>query len=177
MVRQLPPVAATASLDRVLPRLDAIRAVVDSADRYRNDTSWTMRWGLYQGGSVGASARDAYLRELDSTLLPRVAARIRARMVEYASEPEKLYVYLKAYLMLGDPRRLDKKHLQYLADIELNAAGRTGAAAGTALSQHFQNLLDSSDTLRPIALDQTLIAQARNSIRQASLPKITLRPN
>ena len=36
-----------------------------------------MRWGLYQGASVGNSARDAYLRELDSIVLPRFAARVR----------------------------------------------------------------------------------------------------
>jgi type VI secretion system protein ImpL len=172
-VHQVPPVVAAASLERLLPRLDAVRAVVDSADRYRSDTPWLMRWGLFQGGSVGAAARDAYVRELDGMLLPRVAARIRARMIEYAPEPEKLYVYLKAYLMLGDPKRLDKKHLQYLADLEWKTSDGPSGDAGTALSQHFQNLLDYSDTLRPVALDQKLVAQARNSIRSASLPKIT----
>ena len=81
-VQKVPPVPAAASLERLLPRLDAIHAVVDSADRYRGDTTWAMRWGLYQGGSVGNSARDAYMRELDGMLLPRVAARIKARLVE-----------------------------------------------------------------------------------------------
>ena len=34
-----------------------------------SDTTWAMRWGLYQGGSIGNSARDAYVRELDGMLL------------------------------------------------------------------------------------------------------------
>jgi type VI secretion system protein ImpL len=169
---KLPTVPGAAPLERVLPRLDAMRAVVDSADRYRDDTPWTMRWGLYRGGSVGSSARDAYVRELDGMLLPRVAARIKARLAEYSTEPNKLYLYLKAYLMLGDPKRLDKKHLQYLADLEWKTPNETPSETGTALSQHFQNLLDYSDTLRPIALDQSLVAQARISVRQASLPQI-----
>ena len=62
-----------------------------SANRYRDDTPWAMRWGLYQGDSIGNAARDAYVRELDGTLLPRVAARIEERLVEFAPEPEKLY--------------------------------------------------------------------------------------
>ena len=99
-----------ASLEVFLPRLNAVRAVSDSANRYRDDAPWSMRWGLYQGASVGNAARDAYVRELDGIVLPRFAARVRQRLVDYASEPEKLYVYLKAYLMLGDPKHLDKKH-------------------------------------------------------------------
>ena len=64
---------------------------------------WSMRWGLFQGNSLGNAARDAYARELDGALLPRSRARFRQRLIDYAAEPEKLYEYLKAYLMLGDP--------------------------------------------------------------------------
>jgi type VI secretion system protein ImpL len=170
-LRRLPPGAAGMSLQAVLPRLDAVRAVHDSANKYADGTPWSMRWGLYQGGSVGHAARDAYLRELDSLLLPRFAARVRQRLLGYGSEPEKLYVYLKAYLMLGDPRHLDKKDLQFLADLEWKMPDAV-PGAGTSLAKHFQSLLELSDTLRPIALDAPLVAQARSTIRQASIAKI-----
>ena len=137
----------------LLPQLDAVRAVSDSANRYRDSTPWGMRWGLYQGDAVGNAARDAYLRELDGIVLPRFAARIKQHLVSYGAEPEKLYVYLKAYLMLGDPKHLDKKHLQLLADLEWKMPD-AAPGAGTSLSKHFQSLLDYSDTLRPIALDR-----------------------
>ena len=130
-----------------------------------------MRWGLYQGESIGDSARDAYVRELDGMLLPRVAARFRQRLQE-APEPEKLFAYLKAYLMLGEPQHLDKKHLQSLVDLEWKNGTGAGARAGTAVSTHFQRLLETEATLRPIAVDRALIAQARSSIRQASIPQI-----
>jgi type VI secretion system protein ImpL len=130
-----------------------------------------MRWGLYQGNSVGNAARDAYLRELDGIVLPRFAARVKQHLVGYASEPEKLYVYLKAYLMLGDPKHLDKKHLQYLADLEWRMPD-AAPGAGTSLSKHFQSLLEYSDTLRPIALDPALVAQARSTILRASVSQI-----
>jgi type VI secretion system protein ImpL len=170
--RKVPPVTPSAPLEALLPRLDAMRAVVDSTNRYRDDRPWAMRWGLYQGTSIGNAARDAYLRELDGILLPRFAARLRQRLGEYGREPEKLYVYLKAYLMLGEPKHLDKAHLQYLADLEWKGADGTGTPAGESASKHFQSLLEYGDTLRPIALDPALVAQARSTIRQASVPRI-----
>jgi type VI secretion system protein ImpL len=171
-VRAVPAIAPEAPLEALLPRLDAIRAVVDSTDRYRTDTPWAMRWGLSQGGSVGNSARDAYLRELDGILLPRFALRVKERLVEYASEPEKLYVYLKAYLMLGDPRNLDKAHLQFLADLEWNRTDGAVRATGVSPSKHFESLLAYGESLRPIGVDPSLIAQARSTVRRASIPQI-----
>ena len=159
-------------VEAVLPRLNTIRGVVDVADQYRAAPPWSMRWGLYQGNSVGNSARDAYVRELDGTLLPRVAARIEERLTQYGPEPEKLFEYLKAYLMLGEPRRLDKEHLQLIAAFEWQAADAAVPAAGVTLSRHFQSLLDFSDSLRPIALTPRLVAQARSTIGQASIPQI-----
>jgi len=170
-LRQVPAPPAGAPLEVLLPRLDAVRAVADSANRYQDDTPWGMRWGLYQGASVGNAARDAYLRELDSKLLPRFAARVKQRLTGYALEPVVLYDYLKAYIMLGDPRHLDKKHLQHLVDQEWKMRD-TVPGAGTALAKHFQSLLERGETLRPIAVDQSLIAQARSTIHQSSIPEI-----
>jgi type VI secretion system protein ImpL len=170
-LRRVPRSAAAASLETSLPYLNAVRAVADSANRYRDDTPWGMRWGLYQGASLGNSARDAYLRELDSIVLPRFAARIKQHLSESGSEPEKLHAYLKAYLMLGEPRHLDKKHLQLVADVEWGGP-ETAAVAGTSPATHIRTLLENGDTLRPIPLDPALVAQARNTIRQTSIPQI-----
>jgi type VI secretion system protein ImpL len=169
-LRRVRPATTASSLEAFLPYLNAVRAVSDSANRYRGSTPWGMRWGLYQGSSVGNAAQDAYQRELDSIVLPRFAARIKQHLIGYGSEPEKLYVYLKGYLMLGDPRHLDKKHLQFLADLEWSP--ETVAGAPTSPSTHVRSLLEHGDTLRPIALDASLVAQARGSIRQASIPQI-----
>jgi type VI secretion system protein ImpL len=171
-LEQAQPAGPADPLEALLPRLNAIRGVVDVANRHREDTPWSMRWGLYQGNSLGNAARDAYVRELDGTLLPRVAARIEERLGQYAPEPEKLFEYLKAYLMLGDPRRLDKQHLQFIADLEWHAADTAVPDAGATLAKHFQSLLEYADTLRPIGLNERLVAQARSTIRQASIPQI-----
>ena len=166
-------VSSSAPVSQVLARLDAVRAVADSANRYESNTPWSMRWGLFQGDSVGSAARDAYVRELDGLLLPRFAARLKQRVSESGSQPQKLFLYLKGYLMLGDPRRLDKKHLQRLADLEWKTSS-TAPGAGTSLANHFQRFLDESDTLRPIPVDPRLVAQAQGTLRSASIRRLCM---
>jgi type VI secretion system protein ImpL len=169
---EVPAPERGASPEALLPRLDAVRTVVDTADRHRDDIPLAMRWGLYQGTSLGNAARDAYARELDGALLPEIANRIKARLRDYTPEPEKLYEYLKAYLMLGQPERLDKRQLAYIADLEWQAGNPDTAAA---LSAHFARLLEQEDKLRTLTLDEDLVTQARSSIRQASVPGLMYR--
>jgi type VI secretion system protein ImpL len=119
---------------------------------------------------VGTAARDAYVRELDGTLYPLVAERFEERLIGYRSEPEKLYEYLKAYLMLGEPKRIDKAHLQYLADLEWGEDSAANPAP--TLASHFKSFLEYSETLRPMPLDTALVAQARTTIRQASVTRL-----
>jgi type VI secretion system protein ImpL len=170
-LRRVRPAAATASIEAFLPYLNAVRAVSESANRYQNDRPWGMRWGLFQGSSVGNAARDAYQRELDTILLPRFATRLRQRLVQYGPEPEKLYAYLKAYLMLADPKHLNKEHLQEVADLEWKRPNAL-AASGPSPATHFESFLEYGDALRPIAVDAQLVAQARTNIRNASIPQI-----
>jgi type VI secretion system protein ImpL len=166
-----PAFAGTAPVPVVLARLDAVRGVSDSANRYEHDTPWDMRWGLFQGDSVGTAARDAYIRELDGLLLPRFAARLRQRVSESVTQPQKLFLYLKGYLMLGNPGHLKKDYLQLLADLEWKTSS-AAPGAGTSLAKHFQWFLEHSDTIRPVALDVKLVAQAQSTLRSASIPQI-----
>jgi len=169
-LQRVPPAPAAAMSTGLLPRLDAVRAVSESANRYREHAPWIMRWGLFQGTSIGNAARDTYQRELDTLLLPRFEARVRQRLVESAAEPELLFEYLKGYVMLGDPRHLDKKHLQLLADQEWKPTAPAGGGP-VSLATHFASLLEYRDVLRPMPIDPALVAQARSSIRQA-VPRI-----
>ncbi len=171
----IPAVAPGGALDEALPRLEALRAVVAVADRHQGSVPWGMRWGLYQGRSLGVSARDAYTRELAGVLLPQVAARFKLRLGQYASEPEKLYEYLKGYLMLGDPSHLNKEHLTYLADLEWADSYAGDPERAQQVGRHFRSMLDNGDTVRPMAIDESLVAQARSTLRQASLGELVYR--
>jgi type VI secretion system protein ImpL len=170
-----PSVSHATPLEGVLRRLDAVRDVSDHANLYRDAAPISMQWGLSRVASVGGAALDAYVRELDGALLPRVAARIRSRLIEYCTVPAKeyeLHEYLKAYLMLGDARRLDKQHLKLIADIEWNSIA--AATDGERLSRHFVALLGSSDSLRPLALDARTIAEARRTIAAVPIERWVL---
>jgi len=156
-----------ASLDAQLPRLDLIRKVSDSANRYNEHTPWSMEWGLYQGESVGDAARDAYARALNAAFLPQVTARFKQRLTRYASEPEKLYEYLKGYLMLGDPKRLNPAQLKFLAEQEWDASYGSVPAIHDSVTRHFNALLDSGK-IGKRSLDETVVAQTRNALLQAS---------
>jgi len=171
-VAQTAAVTPASPLDQIVARLDAIRAVVDSSAEYEKKTPWTMRWGLSQGGSIGNSARDAYGRELKSILLPRFAQQIKSRLIQYATDPERLYAYLKGYLLL-EGQHLDPQHLQTLAQIEWGGAGAGGSPLAPTLLAHFVWLVDNGGSLRsPDGIDGRLVAQARNSLDQASRTRI-----
>jgi len=80
-VGRLPRNEGALSLRDRMSRLDAMRRLDQSANRYRygtvlHDSSQPpgapvpMRWGLYQGTRVGGAARDVYVSELNKILLP-----------------------------------------------------------------------------------------------------------
>jgi type VI secretion system protein ImpL len=167
---QTPAVTPTSPLEAIVARLDGISAVLDTADRFRNGTSVLARWGLYEGRSIANSARDAYVRELDSVLLPRFGAEIRARLIQSAGDPLTLYRYFKGYLMLGQPEHLDKAFLQTLADQEWKQ-GRA-STAGPAVAHHFSALLENSPSLRALPLDARLVGQTRSSLPRSLMPRI-----
>jgi type VI secretion system protein ImpL len=165
-------VTPASALDAIVVRLDGIRDVMYRADQYTSSTSLPMRWGLHEGRSLFNSARDAYVRELDSILLPRFATEIQLRLVKYASDPARLYRYFKGYLMLGDPKHLDKDYLQSLANAEWGQTDGGGSGAGPALANHFKALMDNAPALRPLPLDPRLVGQARSSLPRSLMPKM-----
>jgi type VI secretion system protein ImpL len=162
------PPSRSASLDSRLPRLDAVRAVYASANRFEEmGAPLSMRWGLFQGNALGNAARDAYARELNDVFLSQVTARFRQRLIDYAAEPEKLYEYLKGYLMLGDAEHFDPEQLRFLAGQEWEEAYGARPGVRDSVAGHFNALL-ASGQIRPQQLDNTVVSQARNTLSQAS---------
>lgn len=166
----LGPNAVTLPADALLPRLDALREVTNTAEQYRDDTPLRMRMGLYQGKALGGAAREAYLRELNNVLLPVMARRFAEQVRASVAAPDRLYEYLKAYLMLGDAEHRDIDHLRVLADIELRQMYPYDASTRERLGDHFAQLLTDEDGMRLAQIDQNLVEQARYALRTASLP-------
>jgi len=157
---------------RVLARLEGLSAVQDAANKYQAHVPMGMRFGLYQGGAVGEEVHDAYLRELNGLLLPGVAAQFRSGLTGNAGDPQALYYYLKGYLMLGEPQHQNADELAALTDIEWRKVFPGDPVLQQALAKHFHALVAEPGRLRALSLDQTLVEQARNTLRTADLPTL-----
>ncbi len=164
------PVDTQGSLVGGLERLDVLSNVQQVANKHRGDVPFSMRWGLYQGRAMSNVAQDAYLRELNASLLPAVSQHFGSRLTGFAGEPDKLYEYLKAYLMLATPERLDPAQLGYLADLEWQRVFANDPATYESVRNHFAALLAHPDRIQPVTRDDELVNGARISLKQASLP-------
>lgn len=153
-----------------LDRMDAFRQVLHVARHNGESIPWSMRWGLYQGNSVGNAAEDAYLRELNANMLPVVAEHFRARLAAYAGEPDKLYEYLKAYLMFVLPEHLDPEQMSYIGTMEWGRVFENDPETLQRVSAHFDALIADPDRVQPVHEDSAVVEQARSSLKQASLP-------
>jgi type VI secretion system protein ImpL len=153
-----------------LPRLDAYHDALVVANEYSQSVPFSMRSGLYQGNSLGGAALDAYVRELNSGLAPAMAAIFRERITKLASEPDKLYEYLKVYLMFGSPQRLVPSEVQFITDREWQLHFPNDAITVERLQAHVAALLSDKSRVQPLTLDADIVDRARTSLRQASLP-------
>ena len=166
--------AAAPDLRAGLPRLNALRAVLASASQHKDDVSIAMRAGLYQGNALTRAASDAYLAELNATLAPAIAAHLHDRLQALSGEPDKLYQYLKMYLMLGHPERLAPDEFSYITDKEWWEQYPDDTALREALSAHVTALVVDTDRVQPVTLDEDVIKLARTSLSRASLPALML---
>jgi len=159
-----------ATLDQAIPPLDALRLVVDAAARYRDDVPLRMRFGLFQGRSMSVAAEDAYLREMNASLGPAAARHFADVVASSGSEPDRLFEILKAYMMLGDPKRLDTAQMKQISHAEWSRALASDPETADRLSQHFDTFSGRPDRVQPVPLDRPLVESAQVSLQQASLP-------
>ena len=129
-----------------------------------------MRMGLYRGGALGEAAHDAYLRELNGVLLPVLASQFSTQIRSSVAAPDRLYEYLKGYLMLGDGGHRDPEQLRFLTEVELQRLYPSDEATHQRLGTHFTQLLATKDSVSSIPANTELVEQARSALRTASLP-------
>ena len=147
-------------MSQQLPRLAALKHIVEVASHDGRSAPWSMRSGLYQGRAVGKGARDAYARELNATLVPDLAHAFGARIAALAGEPDKLYEYLKGYLMLAEPKRVVPEQMAVLSAIEWENQYPDQPQVRSELIGHLEALL-ADESLRPVAVDTSLVTRAR----------------
>lgn len=156
-------------VDAALPELDAVEQVSAVAEKYRGGVPWSMRAGLYRGNTLGEEAQEAYARELNATVVPALRDRLEQAMQTSVATPDRMYEYLKGYLMLGDARHRDATHLRFLSEAIWRQMYPGDAATARRLNEHFGQLL-SHDELKSVSLNTQAVDQARAALRNARLP-------
>ena len=162
------------------PRDDA-RAVLNTLDtRYAatrvypslTNTALHERTGLYQGGASHPVILQAYERELDVLLLPRVAQQLESQIRANLNNRDRLLNSVRAYLMLGMPERRDNAWLRAWVATDWSSRYPGNTAVQNGLNQHFARLLGQTFHY---PLNDTLIAQARQVLRSETLASVVYR--
>jgi type VI secretion system protein ImpL len=157
-------------VESYLPHLNALRDVVGVAATHQGNVPLTMRLGLYRGKALTSAAHDAYVRELNGILVPLLARQLEERLRSNTQAPDRLYEYLKGYLMLEDSSHRNLPHLKALASLVFGQALGQDPQAREEVDKHFAVLLEDNDRIQAQVVNQDVRDQARYSLRTASLP-------
>ena len=182
-LEQLEEIARTLGRQQqaIAPRDDALQALaaLDSSHAATQvfppvgEVPWLQRSGLYPGDKVEPSLRQAYRRELENLLLPRIARQLEAQIRANLGDRERLLGSLRAYLMLNLVERRDPAFLKEWLAADWSRRHPGNAAAQQGLNDHFARLLAEPFAAYP--LNDALVAQARDVLRRESLANVVYR--
>ncbi len=164
------PVPADADFPDIVAELDAAAALARDAARHEDDTPWSMRFGLYQGGMVAQEARDAYARLLNGLLLPKIANRLEQQLASGVDDPDFRYEALKLYLMLGNTERLEPELLKDWMQIDWENRYPGDAKLRGHLQEHLAALIELGP--KPMKLNRELIKRQRAFLKQVPLAEL-----
>ena len=159
-------------------------ALLDTLNQARNlpnsslfpvdDPLWSYRYGLYQGPKLDSAAQNAYSRILEDSLMPRIAARVTARLRTAATnKPEDSYDALKAYLMMFDAGRVKDGFVKvYIGtDWKNTLPVDVSTEERTKLLGHLDELLRTRSYKSPFPQDVALVEQVRGQLLQTEPAK------
>jgi type VI secretion system protein ImpL len=154
----------------LLPALDALAGSgLDPAHGGNDDVAAHL---LGRQRMLAAAADDSYQRLLKDAFLPRIAARLEARLRQNTGEPAaRTYETLRAYLMLFGGKHFDAAALRaYFAnDWQRTLPDSTTAAERAALLRHLDELLGGGEVGAPSHADAALIAATRARVQGVTL--------
>ncbi len=133
-----------------------------------SDPLWSYRHGLYQGPKLDSAAQNAYSRILEDSLMPRIAARVTARLRAAATKPEDSYDALKAYLMMFEAGRVKDGFVKLYvgADWMSTLPSDVSTEERTKLLGHLDELLRTRSYKSPFPQDVALVEQVRGQLVQ-----------
>ena len=127
----------------------------------------TMQLGLYQGNIFHDSIQTAYLEQLKQLFVPALKHRFEEQIRLSINQPDYLFEALKAYLMMGLPKRFDQAFIEQWMELDWSTHMTGEAELQSELKTHLSALLSSDFT--SIRLNQALIEKARSILRKVPL--------
>ena len=153
----------------LLETLNQAKDLPNSKNFAVGDPLWSYRYGLYQGPKLDIAAQNAYSRILEDSLMPRIAARVTARLrTAAAGKPEDTYDALKAYLMMYDSGRVNDGFVKLYvgADWMSGLPADVSTDERTKLLGHLDQLLRTRAYKSPFLQDVALVEQVRGQLVQ-----------
>lgn len=162
----------SASMLAVLPLLNEARDM-PLGYAYKDDSApFSQRFGLHQGKRLGDNGViPAYQRILENAFLPRLMVRMEQVLKESMSDPDQAYQVLKAYLMLGNPDRMETEFVAEWVRRDWDAT-QSRVMSGEQLEQlygHLDALLEMDPLTLPYDLDNNLVMTARDMLSRTTL--------
>ena len=161
-----------ASLNGILPVLNEARAMQTGYAAQSESVPVSRRLGLYLGKRLGDNGTiPAYQRLLENGFLPRLMVRMEQVLKENMHDPDETYQVLKAYLMLGNPDRMDREFVAAWVqrDWDLTLSRVMGADKIVQLHEHLEALLEMDPLSLPFDLDNNLVMTARVALSNTTL--------
>lgn len=154
-----------AAISTAGPRMDGMKQLLDVANRYAEGAPVGARFGLYQGEYIGLATKDAYAREVDSQLIPRIRVALERLLGDTSRDIYQLYEVLRLYLMLGDPDHFKLDDIVQATEVLVKLEGRPAADPAT-LAAHVRAGMAGQPRALPISSEA--VSRARQ--RLASVP-------
>jgi len=149
---------------QLLPALEALQqaqAAASSDSRY-----FFSQAGLGQMDSLGPASDSAYERTLQLQFFPRIVS-VLEEQLKNPEDLDKLFITLKAYLMLAIQKRLDKDFVKQRMVKYWEIAYPGNQDKQTKLIQHFDKLMKIG--FEPILLNETLVSDSREQLKKIPL--------
>ena len=167
-VAAIPPANSEDGPGLLIP-LNQAREVSHSSKFDFGNPPWSYRYGLYQGPKLDSAAQNAYSRVLEDSLMPRIAARVQARLRAAANnKSEASYEALKAYLMMFDSGKVKDEFVKnYVgADWMNTLPSDVPSETRKQLLTHLEELLRIGGYRSPFQQDTALVLQVRDQLLQ-----------
>ena len=163
---------ASTSFNTMLPVLDSLSTLANTAQVAADAPPLSYTWGLYQGDKIESAAQSSYQRALARNLAPVLSRRIEEVLRRGSQNPELLYETLKAYLMLHQREHLDAGALKgWIAFDARTELARTMTEEQRNKLLHHVELLLARDSIAPESqIDGVLVDRIRRSLLATAFP-------